>query len=58
VFYISHKIKDLVKMSIDKYSFRKRLQSAPALKKWNRDKSPIILTRSALRYLLFNTSKT
>ncbi|MPQ34294.1 hypothetical protein E4V42_23195 [Clostridium estertheticum] len=45
-------------MSINKYSFRKRLLSAPALKKCNSDKSPSVLTRSALRYVLFNPTST
>ena len=40
-----------------KHSWRKSLEAAPVLKKWNWGKSPGISTRSALRNLLFNTSK-
>lgn len=47
-------INNLVKISINKPSLRKKLHSPPVLKKWNCDKSPSVLTRSDLRKLLFN----
>ena len=65
MFYISveHKIKkenltnikNLINMTRYKISWRKSLESAPVLKKWDWVKFPNVLTRSALRELLFNS---
>ena len=38
----------------DKTSWRKRLKSAFELKKWDCEQLPRLLTRSALRDMLFN----
>jgi hypothetical protein len=60
VFYISEKykikkeIKYLIKMTKYKSNWRKKLETAPKLRKWYWDKSPGVLTISALRDLLFN----
>jgi len=44
-------------MACDRTSWRKRLKAVPELKKWNCDQSTAVLTRSALRGLLFNNGK-
>ena len=45
---------NLVKMARAKTSWRKKLEAAPELKRLNYGQSTSILTRSALRDLLFN----
>ncbi|WAG39651.1 hypothetical protein LL065_15320 [Clostridium estertheticum] len=47
-------IKNLVKISRTKTRWRKILKETPKLKKSSYDQSTSILTRSALRDLLFN----
>lgn len=44
-------------MTRDKTSWRKKLEAAPELKKWDCEQSTGVLTRSALRELLFNNGK-
>ena len=44
-------------MIIYKTNWGKRFETAPVIKKWDWDKSLGILTRSALRDLLFNDDK-
>ena len=47
-------IRNSVKMARAKTSWRKKLETAPELKRLNYEQSTSILTRSALRDLLFN----
>lgn len=54
---IKKEINYLFKMTGDKTKWRKKFEAATKLKKWNWDKSPGVLTISALRDILFNNGK-